>query len=490
MNRSQKFKLNSLTALLRQAVTILCGFILPAYILQTFGSAINGLISSITQFLAFITLLEMGIGPVIQSNLYKPLAEGDTESVSKIIVSSTKFFRRLAYIFIAYIIFLLIFYPLIVQSSFDHFFSASLILIISVGTLTQYYFGISFNLLLSADQRNYIPMLIQTGVIALNTLVSVLLMKAGASVHLVMLATAFIFVLRPLALVIYVKKHYVLDEKINYDTEPIKQKWNGFAQHFAAVVTANADVVILTMFSSLENVSVYAIYALVVNGMTSAVVTFTTGISSMWGNMLARGELDVLKKSYERVEIFTHTGVTWAFTTTAILIVPFVTVYTKNISDANYTVPTFALIFTAAYGLRCIRIPYLCITHAAGHYKQTQNGALIQMILNLIISLALVIPFGLIGVAVGTLVAMTYHTFYFAWYLRKNVLNRDFIHFLKHLAVDALAILLMYFAASNFSLNDVSYYAWFVLAIKVSLITLPICLLVNFSFYRLKISLP
>ena len=244
------------------------------------------------------------------------------------------------------------------------------------------------------------------------------------------------------------------------------------------------------MFSSLENVSVYAIYALVVNGMTSAVVTFTTGISSMWGNMLARGELDTLKKSYERVEIFTHIGVTWAFTTTAILIVPFVTVYTQNISDANYTVPIFALIFTAAYGLRCIRIPYLCITHAAGHYKQTQNGALIQMILNLAISLALVIPFGLIGVAAGTLVAMTYHTFYFAWYLRKNVLNRDFIHFLKHLAVDALAISLMYFAARNFSLDDISYYSWFVLAVKVSLISLPICLLVNFSFYRLKILSP
>ena len=92
MNRSQKFRLNSLAAILRQTVTVICGFILPAYILQTYGSAVNGLVSSITQFLAFISLLEMGIGPVIESNLYKPLAEGDFQTVSKIIASSINFF--------------------------------------------------------------------------------------------------------------------------------------------------------------------------------------------------------------------------------------------------------------------------------------------------------------------------------------------------------------------------------------------------------------
>ena len=484
MNRAQKFRLSSLMALIRQLVTILCGFILPAYILQTYGSAINGLVSSITQFLAFITLLEMGIGPVIQSNLYKPLAQGDMEQVSKIIASSIKFFHRIAYIFIGYIVFLFFCYPLLVQNSFDWLFSASLILIISLGTLTQYYFGISFSFLLSADQRNYVPLAIQTAVIALNTLSGVILMKAGASIHVVQLAMAFIFMLRPLVLTLYVKKRYVIDEKITYDVEPIKQKWNGFAQHFAAVVTANADVVILTTFSTLENVSIYAIYALAVNGMTSVVVSFTTGLSSMWGNMLARDQLDTLKKSFAQAEFVTHFAVTWAFATTAALIVPFVMVYTRNISDADYYAPLFAQIFTAAYGIRCLRIPYLCITHAAGHYKETQNGAFIQMILNLVLSLALVKHFGLAGVAIGTFAAMAYHTFYFAHYLEKTLLNRDIKIFLKYLAVDTLTAALIYFALQNVQLSDVTYQAWFILAVKASVIALGISVLVNLIFFR------
>ena len=81
MNRAKKFKLNAVTGLLKQFVALACGFILPAYILQSYGSAVNGLVSSITQFLAFITLLEMGVGPVIQSNLYKPLADNDAKTI-------------------------------------------------------------------------------------------------------------------------------------------------------------------------------------------------------------------------------------------------------------------------------------------------------------------------------------------------------------------------------------------------------------------------
>lgn len=65
-------------------------------ILESFGSDVNGLVNSITQFLGVITLLDLGVGAVVQSALYKPLAENDTDTISKIYVSANKFFRRLA----------------------------------------------------------------------------------------------------------------------------------------------------------------------------------------------------------------------------------------------------------------------------------------------------------------------------------------------------------------------------------------------------------
>lgn len=58
MNRSKKAILNIITSLLLQSVILICGFIVPKLIITNFGSDVNGLISSITQFLAYISLLE------------------------------------------------------------------------------------------------------------------------------------------------------------------------------------------------------------------------------------------------------------------------------------------------------------------------------------------------------------------------------------------------------------------------------------------------
>ena len=72
-SRGKKLALNTITSLVLQVVSVICGFILPRLILESFGSDVNGLVNSITQFLGVITLLDLGVGAVVQSALYKPL---------------------------------------------------------------------------------------------------------------------------------------------------------------------------------------------------------------------------------------------------------------------------------------------------------------------------------------------------------------------------------------------------------------------------------
>ena len=118
-----------------------------------YGSAVNGVVASITNFLSFISLLDMGVGAVDSANLTKPFGHGDTDQISRIVVSSERFFRRLAYIFIGYIAVLCVVFPITVNSSFSPWFSISLLIIISISTLAQYLFGMTYQLLLNADQR-------------------------------------------------------------------------------------------------------------------------------------------------------------------------------------------------------------------------------------------------------------------------------------------------------------------------------------------------
>ena len=74
-NRKQLLALNTSSSLFNQVIQIISGFVLPRLILSTYGSDVNGLVSSITQFLQVIAFLELGVGAVVQSSLYKPLVE-------------------------------------------------------------------------------------------------------------------------------------------------------------------------------------------------------------------------------------------------------------------------------------------------------------------------------------------------------------------------------------------------------------------------------
>lgn len=482
LSRAKKMRLNSIAGLLKQLIALACGFILPKLILSAYGSEVNGLLSSIAQFLGFIAFLEMGIGPVIQSNLYGPLAKKDVDGVSRIFKSSSRFFRRIAYIFIGYVVVLLFIYPLFINNDFDYLFTGSLIIIISVSTLAEYFFGINYQLLLNADQLGFVQMFVQSIALILNTLLSFLLIRFGCSIHVVKIVSALIYIARPLTLMVIVKAKYKINKRIELKGEPIKQKWNGFAQHLAATVVANTDVVVLTLFSTLTNVSIYSVYYLVVRGVSDVVMASASGLEALWGNMIANKEDERLIKSYHAIEWVMHNVVTLLFTITAVLIVPFIQIYTSGINDANYYQPIFSVLLVCAYGFQCLRVPYFRIIKAAGHYKQTQMGSIIQMIINLSISIILVIKFQLLGVAIGTFIAMAFHTIYFAFYLTKNIIKRDIWFFLKNIIIDCILVFTIFVVTFKIKVANDSYFNWVLSALLVSLVSVCCCLFINYVF--------
>ncbi|WP_306484184.1 sugar isomerase [Anaerococcus sp.] len=484
MNRKKLLALNTSSSLIFQITTIICGFIVPRLILQTYGSEVNGLINSITQFLAIIAFLELGVGAVIQSSLYKPLAEKDDVEISKIVVSGQKFFSRLARILLVYVIILMGVYPLVAKSNFGFLYTATMILVISISSFAQYYFGIVNSLLITANQRGYFSFNIQTVTLILNTIACFILIKLGASIHIVKLTTSLIYLLRPLLLSLYVKKNYNIDWNIKYSGEPIKQKWNGIAQHVASVILDGTDNIVLTIFMGLEAVSIYSVYNLVVSGVKKLLLSMTNGIQSLMGEMLAKEEFDKLRKFFGWVEWSIHTGTIFIFAVTSVLIVPFVEVYTSGINDANYTQPMFALLIVAANAGHCLRLPYNLMILAGGHYKQTQSNYVVASILNIVLSILLVKFLGLFGIAIGTLIAMLYQTIWMAIYDSKNFIKWPIRNFVKQFLIDFITAIMIILIGKIISINYITWAGWIVYAIKVSLIAVVFILLINYIFYR------
>lgn len=484
MNRKQKLSLNTLSSLLKQIVSTICGFILPRLFLTHYGSGVNGLVSSISQFLSFASIFDAGMGVVIEASLYKPLAENNQLGISRVLTSGQRFYYKIATIYAIYVVGMIFIYPVAIKSSYDYFFVATLIVAISISSFGQYCFGVVNSVFLSADQRTYVNSIAYIITIVLNTVIGAILINLNCSVQVVKLVASLTFLLRPIILKIYVEKHYNVNWHEEYTEEPIKQKWNGFAQHIASLILQNTDIVILSIFSTLENVSIYSVYYLVVHSIQEVINAATVGIRPLLGDMLARKEMQRLKRVFSEVECAMHAGTTFVFGMTMIMLVPFIKVYTTGVTDANYDVPLFSFLLCFAYYINCSRYPYQAIIMAAGHFKQTQSSAVIEAVINIIITVICVFRLGLIGVVCGTVIAMTYRTIYFVLYLKHNILYRSIVKFIRAEIIDGITLFVMMLTTSFLNLENISYFAWFKMAVAAGMICALECVIVQLLFNR------
>ena len=482
--RKKRLLWNSATSLILQVVTIIYGFVLPKIILRHYGSQVNGLINSISQFLGLITFLEFGVGAVVQSALYKPLADHDETEISKILRSAGKFFKRLAGFLFLYVIVLIFIYPLVVQTDYSFLYTATLFVAISLSSFAQYYFGLVNSLLLSADQRGYVEFLINIVTLVLNIILTLVLVRLDVSIQAVKISSSLVFLLRPIMLMLYVRSNYHIDRQIQYVEEPIKQKWNGIAQHVAAVVLNNTDTIVLSLFATLQDVSIYSVYNLVINGIKNVTVSLTRGVQSLIGELWSKKELDTLNNYFGWFEWVMHTTTTIIFGCSIFLIVPFVSVYTKGITDANYYQPLFGMLIVIAFAGTCYRLPYNIMILAAGHYKQTQSNYIIAAIMNIVISIITVKAYGMIGVAIGTLIALYYQIVWMAWYDSKNLIKWPFDSFLKQCVVDTVCITITAIVYQIISHNVENYFEWAVLAAKTVVIMIVTETVINYFINR------
>lgn len=484
-SRSEKALYNGITGLACELVNIICGLILPRLILSAFGSSYNGITQSITQFLSFVTLLRAGVGAVTKAALYKPLASNDVTQVSRIIRATEIFMKRVALIFAGGLIVLAAVYPLIVRDEFEWLFASSLVLIIGMSTFAQYYFGITYQMLLEADQSQYIVSIVQIITTILNVAIAALMINLEVGIHGVKLGSSIVFALNPIVINIFVRKKYKIDRTAVPDNSALGQRWDAFAQQLAMLVRDNTDIIILTIVSNTLEVSVYTVYFMVIKAINSIIRAFTNGVGAAFGNMLAKGEKEAMKKNLRLYELMTYSLSAALYSCVCVLITPFVLVYTNNITDVNYNRPIFGYILAFAYVFFCIRIPYQNVVEVAGHFKQTKKGAYFEAFLNLSSSIILGYKFGIIGVAVGTLLAMAFRTFQYSFYVSKNLVKRPKWDFIKHFAICLINMAVILLICNSISMHfKTSYSGWLINAFVIFMIAVVVTLLFDVIFYR------
>lgn len=484
MRNRQAFK-NMLSSLILQLVVAVSGILIPRFFILAYGSSINGMVSSVGQFLTYLALVEAGISSAALVELYKPLADNDYDERNQVLTATRQFYYRSGALYGILLLALVIVYPFLIHNQVDNSMTRWMIIILAGSNLVDYFFLGKYKALLTADQKVYVMNIVQTGGTILNTVITIWMIQMGFGALAVKAVATFIYVLRAVFVVIYVKRHYVA---LDFHTPPqkpmLKERWAALLHQVVGVVVNNTDIVLLTVFmgaKSLLEVSVYYVYNMVATAVTSLIGSFSNGLGSGFGQLIALGNKENLKKAYSNYEYMYFIILFCCYTCMAVLLLPFVSVYTKGITDAKYVRGEIATLFVLMGLLQNLRIPGMTMICAAGHFTQTRSRAIAEAVINIVVSLSLIHSMGMAGVLLGTVCSYTYRTLdnilYNAKYLVPGVLGMSLRRILRNAVVMGGTVFAFY--KMNWMLCN-SWGEWFFHAVITGMVSLGILVLVNY----------
>ena len=282
MDRTKKFMYNSISTAIYQIAVMLVGFVTPRILLQFYGSEMNGLVSSINQFITYFSLVEAGIAGAAVYSLYKPLADSDKDGISAIVSAAKKFYIQAGWIFTLLVIGMAIIYPIFVKTT-DLSFVAEMFLIVVLGAkgFLEFFTLAKYRVILTADQKTYIISNASTVYIVLQMIIIVILSFLRVNITVVYAVAILALCARSLILMVYVKKHY---SYINYNAKPnikaLDKRLDALFLQILQAVQSGAPVIIATIFTTLQDVSVYTVFNMVFVGINGVLNIFVNGLSA------------------------------------------------------------------------------------------------------------------------------------------------------------------------------------------------------------------
>lgn len=459
--RTKATIINLFSSIFLQLLNGISGLIIPGLLIRTYGSEINGMVSSATQFLSYISFLEAGLSGVVMSQLYKPLASNDVQTLNGKLADTRNFFRKIAIIFIIYTLSLSILYPLFIKSEQSSIYIGTLIIILSISFLFQYLFGIVSSILLQADQKGYIYSFLQSIVVALTIILTVIAVKLGASIHVLKIFTVLAALINPIGLYIYVKKKYPsINTKIKGNSKNLSGKMDGMIHHVCYFFQTNIDIMILSIVN-LKLVSVYTVYHMIMMLIRRVFESFILSFRSGLGDLFVRGEREKVNSIFSMLEFTVYSLSAICFSVLTVLLFPFIGLYIGDVDDIQYVNIPFGIVMIIAELAYTIRIPYHAMVNSTGVFKETKGMAIEEAVINLVISAIVVYKYGIVGVAVGTALSCIYRTIRYYMFFHKNILYLEWRKIILRLfaMISSLSLNLVIFTRINLECS--SYIRWF-----------------------------
>lgn len=424
MNNKQKSIINLACSALSQLVSIAFGLLLPRLFVVSYGSEVNGLLTSLSNFLICLNLFEAGVGAASLQALYGPVGRGQWDDINGILAATNEYYRKTGRWYLICLVGLALGYPLLVESDLPTRMIIGAVFLSGISNVINFYFQGKYVLLLKAEGKNYIQVNLATITNILVNLSKVLLIFLGADIVTILGVAVIIQNIQTVYLLLYIRRGY---KQLNLQVTPnygaVSQKKYALVHRIGELVFNNTDVVLITVFCGLKVVSVYSMFKMITGHLDQILNILVHSFNFMFGQtyqsdrMRYRKMIDLADSVYGAIAYAVYAVALYLF-------LPFMTIYTQGVTDINYVDGKLAVLFVAAALLSHTRIPMCQTVDIAGHFKQTVTRSIAETAINLVVSLLGVFLWGIYGVLLGTVVALLYRTNDFIIYANTKCLDR------------------------------------------------------------------
>lgn len=408
-----------------QILLAVIGIIVPRLFIGNYGSEVNGFLSSINQIFTYVVILEAGVGTATLQALYKPVATENHDDVNGIMCATAQFYRRTGWCYLACIAALSVIYPIAVASNIPFWQQMLIIWIVGGSGSIGYFVHAKYRMLLRADGRTYVFTNAHTLVQIGTSITKIVMIALGMNIVFIQLGHMLLMLALSLYIRWYAKKNYPwLDLNVKPNKAAISQKNSVLVHEISQMVFNHTDVLILTAFTDLTVVSIYVLYNMIVDIISTLIGNLHNSFSFRLGQIF-----NTDKERYKHVYDIYETGYMMLsmalYCVTFLFLLPFMRIYTDGIEDANYIDKWLPLLFVSIKILVSGRALAGATISYAGKFKETQMRSIIEMIINLVVSFVCVYLWGIYGVLLGTLAALLYRANDMIIYTSKHILKQS-----------------------------------------------------------------
>ncbi len=419
-----------------EAIIMILGIVVPRIMITSYGSDVNGLLNTIGQIYTYMALMEAGIGQAARVALLKTISKHDQASTSFLASIASNHFQKISLFYGLGVIALSALAPFVIKTNVDHQTVFLVLLLHGMASVISFYYIQTITTVLSADGRSYVSNGLKVVSKVISYAIRIVLASRGISIVILQFAYFLISVGKVVFYKRYFSKHYGwIDLKAAPKTAKLPDRNAFILTEIAWTIFSSTDLIVLSVFQSTKQSSVYSVYNLVFANLNGILATVYHSVNYLLGQTYHQDREQYMKLHDDYTSVFF--GAMTVFVCTAYtLILPFIRLYTHGITDVDYINTSLPVLFCLVQEMSWSRYITGNLSGVAGFAKPVSCISLIEALVNISLSIILVHRFGITGVLFATVIALPLKVIYLTWLSEKKILKRKSFRYLLILGVN------------------------------------------------------